>query len=188
MLTLYLFRQEASARKLGIRMLAIHSDSKKAATQGGRNLWKEARDLLWDFIAVTPKELQSPDFAQFIKLPQVASQISIFAIDEAHMILTWGKDSQTAFDAINQLSTRCELDSDPRWFGLQCQPPCEHLRVKNRFKQSSDFNQASFMMRGSHAIVLMSSTESYLFRKGWKGKILPTLAGSSLQQPEVAPI
>ncbi|KAK1235737.1 hypothetical protein PQX77_001025 [Marasmius sp. AFHP31] len=54
----------------------------------------------WSLICVDPEHLNSPEWRHIIKHPTFSRNLILFAVDEAHLVKTWGVDFRPAFELI----------------------------------------------------------------------------------------
>jgi superfamily II DNA helicase RecQ len=97
-------------------MLAIYTEATTAANQQGRDLWQEAMDLKYDLYAFSPEMLIQDHFNKWVTSAKVAKNLAFFFVDEAHMILTWGKTFCLAYERLPAMQAR--LRSTVTWSAM----------------------------------------------------------------------
>lgn len=104
-------------------MLAIYTEAIREANQQGRDLWQEATDLKYDLYAFSPEMLVHDRFNKWVTMKKVMKNLAFFTVDEAHMILTWGKTFRPSYDRLSAM--RARLGSTVTWSAMSasvCEP------------------------------------------------------------------
>lgn len=84
----------------GLSALVINADTLHDSRQRGEDLWKKA-ETGPSLVFLAPEQLISPKFNTLIKANgNFANRVSAIAVDEAHLINTWGRSWRKAFQQI----------------------------------------------------------------------------------------
>jgi superfamily II DNA helicase RecQ len=93
--------QQASVMdKFGLKGLVINSDTVHAAQLRGENIWEKAEKEP-SMVFLAPEQLSSPGFNELSKDDGIfATRVCVIAVDEAHLLNTWGASWRKAFRQI----------------------------------------------------------------------------------------
>ncbi|KAI0038910.1 P-loop containing nucleoside triphosphate hydrolase protein, partial [Auriscalpium vulgare] len=93
-------------RSKGVSCVAINADTLAAAKAAGRDLWKEARQCIYQVVTTSPESLRSVEFDTMIKDIHFNARWGVLTIDEAHLVDDWGADFRKAYADIWMLRAR----------------------------------------------------------------------------------
>jgi len=91
---------------IGLRGLVINSDTIQEAQLRKEDLWKQA-EMGPNILFMAPEQLISKDFNDLIKEDgPFAARVCAIAVDEVHLLNTWGKGWRKAFQQIGWVCAR----------------------------------------------------------------------------------
>ncbi|KAH7920578.1 P-loop containing nucleoside triphosphate hydrolase protein, partial [Leucogyrophana mollusca] len=96
---------ETKMRNAQLTALAINADSVEAARKEDRNLFREVRVGI-TMVLVSPEQLKSNGFASVLDDPVFSQRVAMMAVDEAHLLLVWGKGFRKDFLQIGFMRSR----------------------------------------------------------------------------------
>ncbi|KDQ26196.1 hypothetical protein PLEOSDRAFT_1024089, partial [Pleurotus ostreatus PC15] len=109
----------------GLRAVAVYSDSLRAATAEGRNLFQEIFDSKWDLFILTPELLHMPELNPFFRSQTIANstmaKLSLVFVDECHLVYEHGKEFRESYRKIGRLRGR--LSSRVPWIAVTATLP-----------------------------------------------------------------
>ncbi|KAF8958801.1 P-loop containing nucleoside triphosphate hydrolase protein, partial [Flammula alnicola] len=91
--------QESKMRKLGLTAKTVNSITKAEEDRKGSNIWQLVESLI-NVILLSPEMLASPGFGHLINSEKFQSRLYTIAIDEVHLLATWGDHFRPAFRQI----------------------------------------------------------------------------------------
>ncbi|KAG2111488.1 P-loop containing nucleoside triphosphate hydrolase protein, partial [Suillus clintonianus] len=91
--------------KAGLTALAINADTLDMARKKALNLFKEALEG-YHVLLVSPELLKSSGFAGVLDSPKFSSRICMLAVDEVHLVVTWGKSFRKDYEQIGVVRSR----------------------------------------------------------------------------------
>lgn len=97
-------------------MLAIYSEAVTEAQKQDRDLWEDAWELKFDLYAFSPEMLVTDRFNKWITSKKVLELLAFFFVDEAHMMLTWGKTFRPEYGRLSAM--RARLGSTLAWSAM----------------------------------------------------------------------
>ncbi|KAI0258080.1 P-loop containing nucleoside triphosphate hydrolase protein [Gloeopeniophorella convolvens] len=97
-----------STSKYNVKAVAINMDTLDQARKEKRDLWELARRDA-DLVFLAPEQLNSRGLWQALQDAEFWNRIVCVSVDEAHLMNTWGKKFQKAYDEIGL--TRARLKS-----------------------------------------------------------------------------
>ena len=77
--------------------MAINSGTLLSAKEEGRNLIKEVCECKWPVVLLSAERLISKDIDQIIRDPFFRLNLTLFGVDEVHVLRPWGKDFRQAY-------------------------------------------------------------------------------------------
>ncbi|KAF9528831.1 P-loop containing nucleoside triphosphate hydrolase protein [Crepidotus variabilis] len=92
--------------KFGLRTVSINAETIRAASDEGRNLMKEVRLCKWPIVLLSAERLVNKDFDTILRDPNFRHNLVVLGIDEAHLVVPWGKDFRKAYSRIAHLMRR----------------------------------------------------------------------------------
>lgn len=92
--------------RLGLRAVTLESGTVQTAYDQGKNLIKEIQRFQYDVIIVSPERLTCPNFAKLMRSESFLKNIALLCIDEAHLVVPWGKSFREAYREISNLPSR----------------------------------------------------------------------------------
>ncbi|EIW74433.1 P-loop containing nucleoside triphosphate hydrolase protein [Coniophora puteana RWD-64-598 SS2] len=90
----------------GIDALVINRDTLEREYKKGRNLYKEAVRIGSRVILVAPEQLASKGFESILANSDLCSRLRVMAIDEAHLMNSWGKTFRKAYREVGWVRAR----------------------------------------------------------------------------------
>src|SRR5882762_9228489 len=99
--------QQASVMEsYGLKGLVINSDTIHAAQLRGEDIWKMA-ETEPSMVFLAPEQLTSPGFNDLSKDDSIfAARVCVIAVDEVHLLNTWGASWRKAFRQIGWVRAR----------------------------------------------------------------------------------
>ncbi|KAF9231106.1 P-loop containing nucleoside triphosphate hydrolase protein [Melanogaster broomeanus] len=99
--------QEAKMRRAKLTAIALNSDTVTAAQQSGRDLFKAVLRGV-SMVLVSPEQLKSKGFERLLdeKDPTFSTRVCMMAVDEAHLLNTWGQGFRKDFLDIGRMRAR----------------------------------------------------------------------------------
>ncbi|EAU93471.1 hypothetical protein CC1G_12065 [Coprinopsis cinerea okayama7 len=95
--------------KLGLDAVVINGDTVADASKQRVDLWKECQKK-HSMILISPEELISNAFRTLLASPDFAARLCRYGIDEAHLIVNWGKTGfRNAFMELGHMRSRLPL-------------------------------------------------------------------------------
>lgn len=92
--------------RLGLKCLVINADTIHQAQLRREDIWKKAVDEP-NVIFLAPEQLISPGFGEMTHKGSVfADRVCVIAVDEAHLLVTWGASWRKAFAQIGLVRAR----------------------------------------------------------------------------------
>jgi ATP-dependent DNA helicase RecQ len=164
--------QLEAAERIGVTARTINSTNNEE--------WQQIRNELAanqvDVLLISPERLANDDFRQNI-LANMASNIGLFAIDEAHCISDWGHDFRPDYRRIVRV-----LQAIPSNVPVLATTATANNRVVNDVK--SQLGQNIILQRGSlvrKSLKLQNiNLPSPAARMAWLAKTIPSLSGSGI--------
>lgn len=94
--------------ELGLKLLVINEETKAEANENNRpDLWARAvNDLSISIVVMSPEQLKSSEYAQTLEKEYFSNRIFALTVDEAHLLLTWGKIFRKPFQQIGLARSR----------------------------------------------------------------------------------
>lgn len=164
--------QLEAAQRIGVRARTINSTNKDEWQQ----IKSELADNKVDVLLISPERLANDDFRQDI-LASMASNIGLFAIDEAHCISDWGHDFRPDYRRIVRV-----LQAIPSNVPVLATTATANDRVVNDVK--AQLGQNIILQRGSlvrKSLKLQNiSMPSPAARMAWLAQTIPLLPGSGI--------
>lgn len=170
---LSLMRNQLEAtQQIGIRGRTINSTNNEEWEQ----IQSELKSNRVDVLLISPERLANDDFRQNI-LTNIATNIGLFVIDEAHCISDWGHDFRPDYRRIVRV-----LQAIPSNVPVLATTATANNRVVNDVK--SQLGQNIILQRGSlvrKSLKLQNiNMPSPSARMAWLAQIIPTLPGSGI--------
>ncbi len=164
--------QLEAAGRIGITGRTINSTN----TQEWEQIQSELASNQVDFLLISPERLANDDFRQNV-LANIANNIGLFVIDEAHCISDWGHDFRPDYRRIVRV-----LQAIPSNVPVLATTATANDRVVNDVK--SQLGQNIILQRGSlvrKSLKLQNiNMPSPAARMAWLVQIIPTLPGSGI--------
>ncbi|EUC54489.1 DEAD/DEAH-box helicase, partial [Rhizoctonia solani AG-3 Rhs1AP] len=109
--------QARAAESKGIKALALHQDSVRAASEAHprHNLFEEIRTGEWRLVFLSPEMLVSKRFSALLDDADFLQQIKLIVVDECHLVDEW-KLFRTPYQHIKRLRNR--VPSQVAWVAL----------------------------------------------------------------------
>ncbi|KAJ3730366.1 P-loop containing nucleoside triphosphate hydrolase protein [Lentinula raphanica] len=107
--TTYLeYQLEEKMSIIGLKILVINDETKtKARKSGLPDLWTTAiNDTSLNVLLLSPEQLITDEFAKALKVDSFCVRLCALAIDEIHLLLTWGKSFRKSFQQIGLVRSR----------------------------------------------------------------------------------
>ncbi|KZV61658.1 hypothetical protein PENSPDRAFT_592553, partial [Peniophora sp. CONT] len=90
-------------RALGIKTLVINAANRQKFEREGRDIFKEARRLLYQVVIVSPEFLKTDDYRTIIKDQMFRKHWYHVAFDESHLTDEWAEDFRPDFGDLGDL-------------------------------------------------------------------------------------
>ncbi|KAH7887349.1 hypothetical protein F5I97DRAFT_1859693 [Phlebopus sp. FC_14] len=100
--------EEEMAEKMGradLSAVAINADTVQAMQKVGRNLFREVLCGV-SILLVSPEQLKSKGFERLLNESAFAERVSMMAVDETHLMNTWGQGFRKDFNEIGAVRAR----------------------------------------------------------------------------------
>ena len=97
--------QETKLRALGLTAMAVNSVSKAEADKNKTNIWRLVESGI-NVILLSPEMLSSSGFSHLIDSKIFQARLFVIAVDEVHLLGTWGNNFRTAFRQIGFVRAR----------------------------------------------------------------------------------
>ena len=92
--------------KFGLKGLVINQDTIQEAQRRGKNIWERAQTEP-TMVFLAPEQLIAPGFSDLSKDgSEFAAHVCVIAVDEAHLLNTWGASWRKAFQQIGRVRAR----------------------------------------------------------------------------------
>lgn len=164
--------QLEAAQRIGIRARTINS----ANIEDWDQIQSELASNQIDVLIISPERLANDDFRQNV-LANMANNIGLFVIDEAHCISDWGHDFRPDYRRIVRV-----LQAIPSNMPVLATTATANDRVVNDVK--SQLGESINLQRGSlvrKSLKLQNiNMPSSAARMAWLAEIIPTLPGSGI--------
>jgi ATP-dependent DNA helicase RecQ len=164
--------QLEAAQRIGIAGRTINSTNNEEWEQ----IQSELASNQVDVLLISPERLANDDFRQNV-LANIATNIRLFVIDEAHCISDWGHDFRPDYRRIVRV-----LQAIPSNVPVLATTATANDRVVNDIK--SQLGQNIILQRGSlvrQSLKLQNiNMPSPAARMAWLAQIIPTLPGSGI--------
>lgn len=164
--------QLEAATRIGIRARTINSDNAEEWGQIQNELGSNQVDIL----LISPERLANDDFKRNV-LGQLAQNIGLFVIDEAHCISDWGHDFRPDYRRIVRV-----LQAMPSSVPVLATTATANNRVVNDIKTQLGDNiivQRGSLVRKSLKLQNINMP-SPAARMAWMAKVIPELPGSGI--------
>lgn len=92
--------------ELDIRSVALSNATLQAAKSEGRDLLKEIKQCKWSVVLLSAERLVSPDVDSILRDKDFRANLVLLGIDEAHLLVPWGKDFRKAYHQMALLHKR----------------------------------------------------------------------------------
>lgn len=164
--------QLEAAQRIGVVARTINSTN----TEEWPAIQREMAANLVDVLLISPERLANDDFRQHI-LANMANNIGLFVIDEAHCISDWGHDFRPDYRRIVRV-----LQAIPATVPVLATTATANNRVVDDVK--SQLGEGIILQRGSlvrKSLMLQNiNMPSPAARMAWLAQTLPTLPGSGI--------
>ena len=164
--------QREAAQRIGITSRTINSTNNEEWEQ----IQSELASNQVDVLLISPERLANDDFRQNV-LANIANNIGLFAVDEAHCISDWGHDFRPDYRRIVRI-----LQAIPSNVPVLATTATANDRVVDDIKEQ--LGQNIVIQRGSlvrKSLKLQNiNMPSPAARMAWLAKIIPTLPGSGI--------
>ncbi|KAJ3715175.1 P-loop containing nucleoside triphosphate hydrolase protein [Lentinula raphanica] len=102
------YQLEQKMSSIGLNVLIINSDTKDHARENGlADLWTRViTDLTLSIILLSPEQLKSEEFARALVNNTFFARLYALAVDEMHLLLTWGRSFRKPFQQIGLVRSR----------------------------------------------------------------------------------
>ncbi|PPQ95546.1 hypothetical protein CVT26_008571 [Gymnopilus dilepis] len=100
---------KAHAREIGdigLGSVAVCAETLTRFSQDGRDLFREIRQCQWPIVLLSPERLTSKEVDVVLRDEYFRSNLILFGIDEAHVLVPWGKEFRKAYHQISSLLKR----------------------------------------------------------------------------------
>jgi len=98
---------------LGLRALSLNAETLQLAAKNGRNVIDEIGCCLWEIVFLFAERLSSPEINKLIRDDRFRRNIILLGIDEAHLLVPWGKECRKAYHQIPLLRARLPGHTNP---------------------------------------------------------------------------
>lgn len=93
-------------QEFGLSSISLSAKTLADASNEGRDLYNEIRRGQWSIIFVSAERLISREFDHLIRDVKFRESLVLFGIDEAHVLVPWGRDFRVAYRQIGSLHKR----------------------------------------------------------------------------------
>ncbi|KAF8810191.1 hypothetical protein BYT27DRAFT_7092691 [Phlegmacium glaucopus] len=92
--------------ELGLNAVSLNAETLQAANTQGRNLFSEIQECQWSVVLLSAERLVSSEIDKVLRNENFRDNLVLLGIDEAHLLVPWGKDFRQAYRQIPLLHKR----------------------------------------------------------------------------------
>ncbi|KIL65291.1 hypothetical protein M378DRAFT_24106 [Amanita muscaria Koide BX008] len=93
-------------QEFGLSALSLNAKALTDASNEGRNLYNEICQGRWSIVFISPERLISREFDHLLRDKVFQQNLVLLGIDEAHVLVPWGRDFRVAYRQIGSLHKR----------------------------------------------------------------------------------
>ncbi|KAK7684312.1 hypothetical protein QCA50_012636 [Cerrena zonata] len=101
--------QVAEMSRIGLQAVSLDRESVKRLRAQNINVFQRVRDCEWSMFLALPERLTAPEFDTIVRDETFQSNITLYIVDEAHVLRPWSLTFRQCYDDIPQIRLRIPL-------------------------------------------------------------------------------